>query len=55
MLDYWSLQSSNGAYDLKLVTNSGTDSSYINIVTLTVKTKGTGYTEIGGDNRNHST
>ena len=45
--------SSNGAYDLKLVTNSGTDSSYINIVDAAngntqLYPNGTGYTEIGG-------
>jgi len=45
--------SSNGAYDLKLVTNSGTDSSYINIVDAAngntqLYPNGTGLTEIGG-------
>ena len=45
--------SSNGAYDLKLVTNSGTDSSYINIVdaangNVQLYPNGTGLTEIGG-------
>ena len=45
--------SSNGAYDLKLVTNSGTNSSYINIVDAAngntqLYPNGTGYTEIGG-------
>ena len=45
--------SSNGAYDLKLVTNSGTDSGYINIVdgangNQQIYPNGTGYTEIGG-------
>jgi len=45
--------SSNGAYDLKLVTNSGTDSSYINIVDAAngntqLYPNGTGFTEIGG-------
>ena len=45
--------SSNGAYDLKLVTNSGTDSSYINIVyaangNTQLYPNGTGLTEIGG-------
>ena len=45
--------SSNGAYDLKLVTNSGTNSSYINIVDAAngntqLYPNGTGLTEIGG-------
>ena len=45
--------SSNGAYDLKLVTNSGTNSSYINIVDAAngntqLYPNGTGVTEIGG-------
>ena len=45
--------SSNGAYDLKLVTNSGTDSSYIHIVDAAngnteLYPNGTGLTEIGG-------
>ena len=45
--------SSNGAYDLKLVTNSGTNSSYINIVdgangNTQLYPNGTGLTEIGG-------
>jgi len=45
--------SSNGAYDLKLVTNSGTNSGYINIVdgangNQQIYPNGTGYTEIGG-------
>jgi len=45
--------SSNGAYDLKLVTNSGTNSSYINIVdgangNTQLYPNGTGVTEIGG-------
>ena len=45
--------SSNCAYDLKLVTNSGTDSSYINIVDAAngntqLYPNGTGLTEIGG-------
>jgi len=45
--------SSNGAYDLKLVTNSGTNSSYINIVdaangNVQLYPNGTGLTEIGG-------
>ena len=45
--------SSNGAFDLKLVTNSGTDSSYINIVDAAngntqLYPNGTGLTEIGG-------
>ena len=45
--------SSNGAYDLKLVTNSGTNSSYINIVDAAngntqIYPNGTGVTEIGG-------
>jgi hypothetical protein len=45
--------SSNGAYNLKLVTNSGTDSSYINIVDAAngntqLYPNGTGLTEIGG-------
>jgi len=45
--------SSNGAYDLKLVTNSGTNSGYINIVdgangNQQIYPNGTGLTEIGG-------
>ena len=45
--------SSNGPYDLKLVTNSGTNSSYINIVDAAngntqLYPNGTGLTEIGG-------
>jgi len=45
---------SSGAYDLRLDTNSGTNSGYINIVdgangNQQIYPNGTGYTEIGGD------
>jgi hypothetical protein len=45
---------SSGAYDLRLDTNSGSNSSYINIVDAAngntqLYPNGTGYTEIGGD------